>query len=231
MKTFIIFDIDGTLLYSNKIDSKCFAESYETKFGKKFPSIDWTDFPHVTDHTIFGTAFRTHFNRTATAAEITDFENDFVALMQQKRKETPEEFREVPGARQTIENLLSDDRFEVGIATGGWQKPARFKLNHIGIDYTELHDGYADRKETREDIIKEAIEKAAQRQAKYDRIVYVGDAIWDVTTTRNMNLPLIGIRRNGDREVLERAGARHILQDYSDYNAFLEMVDVAETPV
>ena len=230
MKTFIIFDIDGTLLYSNKIDSLCFAESYETKFGRKFPSIDWTDFPHVTDHTIFGTAFYRHFSRRATNEEVADFQNDFVALMQRKRQETPAAFKEVPGARRTIENLLQDERFEVGIATGGWQKPARFKLAHIGINYEMLHDGYADNKATREDIVNAAVKKAAVRKAKYDRIVYVGDAIWDVTTTRNMNLPLIGIRRNGDREVLEKAGARHILQDYRDYEGFLKMVQEAEVP-
>jgi len=231
MKTLVIFDIDGTLLYSNKIDSRCFAESYEAVFNYPFPSIDWRDYPHVTDHTIFGTVFQKQFNRTATEEELDTFQTDFVERMKKKRVETPEEFQEVPGARITIENLLKDEHFAVGIATGGWQRPARFKLTHIGIDYTNIFDSYADYKETRDDIVNESIDKAKAIHTDFQRIVYVGDAIWDVTTTRGMNLPLIGIRRNGDRHVLADAGAKHILQDYTDYDLFLEMVEKAEVPV
>jgi len=230
MKTLIIFDIDGTLLYSNKIDSECFAESYEAVFDYAFPSIDWRDYPHVTDHTIFGTVFKKQFNRPVTAEELDKFQTDFVERMQERRMKTPKEFQEVPGARQTIENLLNDERFAVGIATGGWQKPARFKLRHIGLDYTNIFDSYADDKVTREDIINESIDNAKKQHVDFQRIVYVGDAIWDVKTTRNMNLPLIGIRRNGDRHVLENEGATTILQDYSDYGAFMDMMERAEVP-
>ena len=230
MKTLIIFDIDGTLLYSNKIDSQCFSDSYEAVFDYTFPSIDWRDYPHVTDHTIFGTVFKKQFNRLVTAEELDRFQTDFVNRMQQKRVETPEEFKEVPGARQTVDRLLSDDKFAVGIATGGWQRPAQFKLRHIGIDYTNIFDSYADYKETRDDIVNESIDNARKQHSDFQRIVYVGDAVWDVKTTRDMNLPLIGIRRNGDRHILEDEGATHILQDYSDYGAFMDMVEVAGVP-
>jgi len=230
MKTLIIFDIDGTLLYSNKIDSECFAESYEAVFDYTFPSIDWRDFPHVTDHTIFGTVFKKQFNRPVTTEELDRFQSDFVERMQERRVKTPQEFQEVPGARKTVDNLLNDERFAVGIATGGWQRPARFKLRHIGLDYTNIFDSYADYKVTRDDIINESIDNARKEHTDFQRIVYVGDAVWDVKTTRGMNLPLIGIRRNGDRHILENEGATTILQDYSDYGAFLDMVDKAEVP-
>lgn len=230
MKTLIIFDIDGTLLYSNKIDSKCFADSYEVVFGQAFPSIDWRDYLHVTDHTIFGTVFDKQFNRLVTEEELDRFQTDYIERMRQKRVEAPHDFKEVPGARQTVENLLKDDRFVVGIATGGWKRPGQFKLRHIGINYADIFDSYADYKVTRDDIVKESIDNARIQHADFQRIVYVGDAVWDVTTTRNMKLPLIGIRRNGDHHVLESEGATHVLQDYSDYEAFLEMVENAEVP-
>ena len=35
MSTFVIFDIDGTLLYSNKIDSQCFADTYQEIYQNK----------------------------------------------------------------------------------------------------------------------------------------------------------------------------------------------------
>ena len=76
------------------------------------------------------------------------------------------------------------------------------------------------------DILNEAIAKT--RHLPIGRTVYVGDAIWDVTTTRNMQIPLIGIRIKGDTETLTSAGAQHVITDYSDYDGFLDLVERAE---
>ena len=47
---------------------------------------------------------------------------------------------------------------------------------------------------TREAIIQEAIGHAQQDMQQIDRIVYIGDAEWDVITTRNLQIPFVGIR-------------------------------------
>lgn len=223
MKTLVIFDIDGTLLYSNKLDSQCFADSYQRVFGKVFPTIDWTKFDHVTDHTIFHTAFHTHFNTACPVEDLHRFQDDYIGLMAQRRVETPHEFSEVPGAKGIINNLLEDDQYTVGIATGGWKRPALFKLDHIGIDISAIYDSYADDKHTREEILQESIDRA---KIDHDiaKIVYVGDAIWDVKTTNTMGLPLIGIRRDGDHDVLHRLGVQHVLSDYSDAKRFIDII-------
>ena len=225
MKTFLLFDIDGTLLFSNAIDSRCFASSYEAMFGETFPSIDWRQYPHVTDHVIFRTVFTRHFGREASAQERQAFENHYVAQLQQKRRDEPEEFREVPGAAQCWRHLQHDDRFVLGIATGGWRAPAQIKLGHVGIDPVPTYAGYADGMEQRNHILQSAIDLA---QAEHDisSIVYIGDAIWDVRTTQQMNLPLIGIRRAGDHEVLLKEGVKVVLSDYQDLRAFYQAVDL-----
>jgi len=72
-----LFDIDGTLLFSNKVDSKCFAQTFEEEYKQEFPSIDWNEFPHVTDHTIFRTGFHQVHDRFPLDHEIEDFRNKF----------------------------------------------------------------------------------------------------------------------------------------------------------
>ena len=230
-KTLIIFDIDGTLLYSNKIDSECFAETYETQFGKPFPTIDWRKYPHVTDHTIFDTVIKEHFGRSATEMDIQQQQEHFVNLLKDRRVAVPEEFREVPGAKTAIERLLDDEKYVVGIATGGWKEPAILKLNHLGFPVEQFYASYADNKFTREDILSESISKARFEHADIQRIVYVGDAIWDVKTTRNMQLNFVGVRLKGDYEVLKKEGAETIVQNYEDYNHFLTSVHLAKPPV
>lgn len=228
--TLIIFDIDGTLLHSNRVDSQCFALAYENVFEKPFPTIDWRKYPHVTDTTIFNTVIQQHFGRQATDEDIHKQQDCFVELLKENRLKDPIRFAEVPNAKNTIEKLIEDERFVVGIATGGWQRPATLKLNHIGIPLETLHMSFADGKETREEIITASIQSAMQGRSGFDRIVYVGDAIWDVKTTRNMQLNFIGIRIKGDYEVLTREGASHVIENYKDYDQFLELIASSKVP-
>ncbi|MEO1262396.1 MAG: HAD family hydrolase [Bacteroidota bacterium] len=229
-KTLVIFDVDGTLVYSNKVDSQCFAETYQTIYKRKFPSIDWRRYPHVTDHTIFNAVIREQFDRPAEEKEIQYFQDHFVSLLEKGRQERPEEFMEVPNARATVLALLEDADFAVGIGTGGWRRPACLKLRHVGIPVEPLFMSAADGMETREDITHDAIRQAKEAHGDFGRIVYVGDAVWDVKTTRNLSLNFVGIRRTGDCHVLHELGAEIVLKDFSDQTAFLEAIQRATPP-
>lgn len=227
----VIFDVDGTLVYSKKKDSQCFADTYQAVYKRRFPTIDWKKYPHVSDTTIFKTVIQEHFNRIPDEVEEENFRQQFVANIIENRKQTPAEFKAVPYAKQTIENLLADDRFIIGVATGGWKAPAIVKLNFVNIPTEPLIITGADGKITREDITNETINKALQIHGKFDRIVYVGDAIWDVATTRNMGLPLIGIRRKGDLDFLSTKGVGLVLKDFEDYSTFLTGVLEVGVPI
>jgi len=229
-RTLVIFDIDGTLLYSNKIDSQCFAEVYQRRYRQPFPTIDWTYFPHVVDTTIFATVIREQFGREPEEAEVIAFQEEFVELLEVKRQLNPDDFREVPNAKSCIEQLLTNEQYRVGIATGGWQRPAMVKLRHVGIPTAPLLISCADGKVSREEILQEVIDQAAAEQEEINRVVYIGDAIWDVQTTRNMQLPFIGLRREGDHHHLLDAGAHAVISDYSDYRRFLQLIAEVETP-
>ena len=231
MKTLVIFDIDGTLVYSNKIDSLCFSQAYQETYHEPFPTIDWRKYPHVTDHTIFRTVIQDQFGRIPDAAEMKIFQDRFVELINVKRVEAPEEFFEVPGAKATIDRLIEEDNIAIGIATGGWERPARIKLAFVNINMDPLYMSFADNKVTREDIINESIALAKVDHPHFDRIVYVGDAIWDVTTTRNMQMPLIGIRRNGDLDFMTQKGVKWVFADYHDFDDFRKAIDEAEPPL
>ena len=231
MKTLVIFDIDGTLVHSNKVDSNCFSQTYLEIYGEEFPSIDWRVYPHVTDHTIFGTVIQEQFGRKPDQKEIDTFQDHFVKLIEEKRAVAPEEFHEVPGAKLMIDRMIEDSQFAIGIATGGWEKPARVKLDFVNINTEPIYKAFADNHVTREDIVNTSIRLAKADHKNFKRIVYVGDAIWDVTTTRKMKIPLVGIRIHGDHEVLKKEGTNVVLSNYNNYERFLEAVEEALPPV
>lgn len=222
-KTLYLFDIDGTLLYSDKRDSQCFADSYGTIFGRSFPTIDWTRFPEVTDHVIFRTAFHDHFNRHPSEEEKTVFEQHYTAALTQVRGEEPRAFPEVPGAVAYWRRLEDDPEAVLGVATGGWRLPQSIKLAHIGLPAPPPYAGFADGMHSRVDVLQSAID-LARGHHPIDRIVYFGDAVWDVTTCRKMDIPLVGVRRRGDHHRLTDLGLEHVITDFTDHNAVDRMV-------
>lgn len=227
----VIFDVDGTLIFSEKRDSLAFAATYEKIYRQAFPGIDWHTYPHVTDTTIFDSVIRRHFGRPSTEGEIARFQERYVSLLQHNRQASPHYYQEVPGARRAVAALEQDGRHLVGVATGGWKRSAEVKLEHVGITVDHRLFSGADGKAEREQIIAEVICRAEELHGgPFRKVVYIGDAIWDVQTTRNMQLAFIGVRRLGDLALLQDAGARHVIRDYQDFDAFLRLIDEAEPP-
>ncbi len=224
MKTLIIFDIDGTLTISDSKDSISFADSYQEVFDRDFRSIDWRQYQHVTDHTIFHSVYEEHFGQICPPAELIRFQNHYVDSLKAGRQRSPHHYREVPGAKSLLNQLHQDDRFVIGIGTGGWRDPQLVKLNHVDISVQHIYDSYADDKETREQILQASIDDS-KKHHDIQKVVYIGDAIWDLHTTTNMNIPFIGIRHKGDHEFFTDRGVQHVLTDLSDPDQFLGMVD------
>ena len=230
MKRLLLFDVDGTLVYSLRRDSQAFAKLFKERYGHDFPSIDWEHYPHVSDTTIFGHAYYECIGKWPSQEERNVFKLEFIKALKVNRQRTPEHFNEIPGASQLIANLIQKKEFDVAIATGGWEGPARVKLNHVNIQFDSKVLVGADGKPTREKILGEAIEKAKRVNPLLKDVVYIGDAIWDVRTTRNMNLPLVGIRHKGDADYLHNAGVTTVIRNYIDEDAFYAAVENARPP-
>lgn len=229
-KTLVIFDVDDTLLNSMSHDSRSFSQTFLDLYGQPLATIDWSTYPHVTDTTIFNTAFELLHRRLPEPEEVEIFRNRFVELIMANRANDPDGFHEISGALDMVNFLLDHDDYLVGIATGGWMAPAKAKLAFKGFDIAPIFDSYADHKETREEILMESVNKA--RQSHEDiRPVYLGDAIWDVQTTRNLSMDFIGVRHRSDYQVLENQGATQIISDYHNVQGFLQMLDQATPPL
>lgn len=230
MGLLVIFDIDGTLLFSNKIDSQLFSETFESRYGQKFPSIDWDYFPHVTDHTIFTMGYAEIHEETPTAKEIIDFQDEFAERISLAREKTPEEFMPVPGVQDLFARLHLAPDYHLAIATGGWSKPARVKLEHVGLFHDDLVISAADNQPTREDIVNQAKALCQDRNYRWKQEVYIGDASWDVRTCRNLAMPFIGLRRDGDHNVLLEQGVNRVFSNYNEPDVFLEALHAAQVP-
>jgi phosphoglycolate phosphatase len=152
-----------------------------------------------------------------------------VDILRAELARTPERFAPIDGARGILDHLRSRG-WGVALATGAWGASARTKLGAVGLA-ADIPMACADDAESREEIVRLAWERAeGQAGFRFDRVVSVGDAPWDVRTARSLGIPFVGIGGGPREEKLRAAGARTVLPHLADRPAVLAALAAATIP-
>src|SRR4051794_20144049 len=77
----VMFDIDGTLTKTMKIDEECFVRSLAEIHGFTDVETDWSRYKHTTDSGIFHEIHLACAGRLPSDAEVSHFRQHFVALL------------------------------------------------------------------------------------------------------------------------------------------------------
>jgi phosphoglycolate phosphatase-like HAD superfamily hydrolase len=225
----VIFDIDGTLVESVRIDSDCFVRAFEEAFAIRGIDTAWERYEHATDPWITRAILRRHFRREPREAELARVRGAFLQLI--ARAGGHDSFQEIPGARSALRRLSAEAGWQSAVASGSWRETGLLKLQSAGLAWQPFVAAFGDDALTREDIIRTARRRAEEHHGRAARrVAYVGDAIWDVRTCRNLGLPFVGVGRNGHAEMLRAAGAATVVADYCDFGAFRRALETAEVP-
>ena len=227
-----IFDIDGTLTETDHVDDICFLQALAGAHEITDISTDWAAYPHTTDSAILSHIFLERLNREPDEAELQKFKNCFVKSLEEYRAKDSSLFSEIVGASSMLQHLNQETEWRVAIASGAWRVSGELKLGVAGIDVNDYPASFADDGLSREEILRSTIAKAKKRyqQNGFVRIVSIGDGLWDVRTARNLNFPFLGRGSGARAEKLRRAGATHVLQDFSDYGKLMRCLEEADIP-
>ena len=231
-----IFDIDGTLTDTSAMDNRCFERALAEVFGFSESLDEWHACPHVSDSGLLQFVFEQKLRRPPDEAEVERFQKHFLSLMNEAVAAAPHTAAPINGAVTAFANMLDETDWAVAIATGCWQASAHFKLRQASVDFMRVPLAHSDQLPAREDILTDALAQAKShyqirlKRADFERVVYIGDALWDVRTTRNLRMPFVGIAHGERAERLRDAGASHVLPDYTDYPLFLAALHSAEVP-
>jgi phosphoglycolate phosphatase-like HAD superfamily hydrolase len=219
----VIFDIDGTLTETMKVDEECFVRSFEDVFGFVNIDTDWSHYPHTTDPGIFSDVFASRTGRTATAQEVSQFRQHFIQLLAATSSRSP--FAPVAGADRLLSRLAQDGSHRVSLATGGWRDCARLKMASAGMCFDDHPAASADDALDRESIMKLSMQRAVERYGEsFACAVYVGDGVWDARACRSLGIPFIGIGTGSRATRLSAEGAVCVFPDFSDADIFLRGV-------
>jgi phosphoglycolate phosphatase-like HAD superfamily hydrolase len=219
----VMFDIDGTLTETMKVDEECFVRSFQDVFGFADIDTDWSHYPRTTDSGIFHDVFMGRIGRSPTGQEVSRFRQYFIQLLAAASSRSP--FAPVAGADGLLSRLTLGGSHWVSLATGGWRDSARLKMASAGMCFDDHPAASADDALERESIMRLSRQRAAERYGEsFTCTVYVGDGVWDVRACRSVGIPFIGIGTGSRATRLSAEGAVCVFPDFSDVDMFLTSV-------
>lgn len=231
MSHLVIFDIDGTLTKTNTADERCYELAVRQMIHEDFIAFEPDGFEHYTDSSIVRELYPKLLNRAATESEVEAFKEFYLSVLSWLAKQRPAEFLPVEGAAAVLQSLPPE--WDIALATGCWRESAAIKLQSAGIAHAlSLPKGTASDALSRADIMRHAIAQAKGFYIKesYDKIVYIGDGIWDYRTCAQMQMPFIGIEAEGNTPKRVALGKHWLLTDYIDFEHFVRLLHSATAP-
>ena len=218
---YVIFDIDGTLADTKKVEDRCFMHAFEQTFNIDITNQKWEHFTDVTDWGITEEIIEREFGRKPHPAEYELMISNFVGKLQEEKTRDQSQFSEVNGAKDFFNELRGIENYKLGVATGSWEQSANMKLDSIRIDMDGICFSNSDYHKSREAITRDVISQLQMKtQAVPEQIIYFGDGEWDFKTCQNLGIRFIGIDIEGDGK-LDKLGAQTVFRDYRNKEAIL----------
>ncbi len=228
-----IFDIDGTLTDTNSVDDQCFIEAMAQAHNITQIDTNWSAYPHTTDSAITLHIFQEKLGRAPQTEEVTTFKECFVNLLEAQHESAQAQFGEIYGAAAALKRMRHESGWAVAIATGCWKSSAMLKLKAALIEIDWIPAAYAEDGLSREEILEAAASRALKQQGQrsFEKIVSIGDGLWDVRAARSLKFAFLGIGYGEAEARLRQAGASHVIKDFADYSRLMKCLDEAEIPV
>lgn len=219
--TTLLFDIDGTLLLSQRAGGRAIDTVFERVFGR--PRSIELRLHGRTDRGILTELFAAE-GRELTDADFDDFISRYLQELDQNLHRQPATV--LPGVSQLLPWLVERPQFAVGLLTGNVRQGAKTKLRHTGLEQYFEFGGYGDSHAHRDDVAREAAGAARnhlQQRFCPASVVVIGDTVHDITCGKAIGAKTLAVLTGGASEAeLAAAGPDWICPDLSQGFSILQ---------
>src|SRR5260370_27171052 len=118
----VMFDIDGTLTETMKVDEEYFVRLFKDVFGFADIDTDWSHYPRTTDSGIFHDVFTSRIGRPPTAQDVSRFRQHFIQLLATASSQSP--FAPIAGSDRLLSRLAQGWARPVWLCAGGCRSSA-----------------------------------------------------------------------------------------------------------
>ena len=226
----ILFDIDGTLLWTNGAGRRAIHRALLDEMGTAGP-IDGYRFDGKTDPQIVRELLEMAGHPECRSDDrITAVCSRYVDLLTAELAKPTQTTKLYPGIKDllaALEPYESDGRALVGLLTGNVEQGAALKLRSAGLDPARFVVGaFGSDSHARADLPAVAAQRAAVRTGRRFTgadLVVVGDTPDDVACARPMGARTVAVATGFfDTVALRAAGATHVFANLTDTQAVLD---------
>lgn len=226
----ILFDIDGTLLWTDGAGRRAIHRALLDEMGTAGP-IDGYRFDGKTDPQIVRELLELAGHPEYQSDDrITAICRRYVDLLTAELAKPTQATRIYPGIKDllaALEPYEADGRALVGLLTGNVESGATLKLRSAGLDPVRFVVGaFGSDSHRRSELPAVAAERAARRTGRRFSgadIVIVGDTPDDVACGRPIGARTVAVATGFyDTAALRAAGATHVFENLSDTDVVLQ---------
>ncbi len=222
----VLFDIDGTLITTNGVAKKTFAEALEKLFSVPNAAREY-DFAGKTDQQIFQDIMSAAGLDEASIERAQESAlNTFLDMLEQRI--TNDAVTVLPGVRELLDALSLESTVTLGLLTGNMLRGARIKLTPPGLMQYFSFGAFGSDAPQRHALPSIAVERAYHRTGYLFRekeIVVIGDTPHDIECGRHLNVRTVAVATGGkSRETLAGHNPDFIFNDFTDTESVLEAI-------
>jgi phosphoglycolate phosphatase-like HAD superfamily hydrolase len=229
MSKLVLFDIDGTLVLTGGAGIRAMNRAGESVLGLA-NLLDGVPVAGRTDWIILHDALKNAghdldeelFERMREAHH--DFLREEILLPGDGVKDV------MPGIRELLPLLRSRDDVALGLLTGNFEEAARIKLGHFDLwDYFRC-GAFGDDAADRNALVPFAVDRARAcglGDFDYADVIVIGDTPSDVACANAVGaVPVAVATGTYTVDQLRKTGAEIVLDDLSDIESFVRMIEV-----
>ena len=225
MKKLILWDIDGTLIRTNRAGIAALVRAFAGIHGRE-PDMTNVEVAGRTDRYIIRRMLEEHGIDPAPANVHSVLEG-YLQLLQAEIQTRPG--RILPGILELLETLHRREDAVQGLLTGNVQRGARIKLEHYRVWHYFEFGAFGDDSPLRNELGPHAVRRARERhevEFAPERTFVIGDTPHDVECGKVIGARTIAVATGTFTvEQLAAHAPTATFTDFSDTAAFLRVID------
>jgi len=214
----VLFDIDGTLIFSGYAGSNALKRTFEKFYGLKEP-LKGIRPDGMTDPEIIREIFRKNLKREVNKEEMEKVLKEYIENL----KETVwnKDYKVFEGVKELLIHLKENKNFLIGLATGNIYEGAKIKLLPSNLwDFFEI-GGFASDSERREEILiiaKKRADEYVKNKGEIKKVIVIGDTPLDIIAAKKAGfIPIAVATGNFKKEELEIYKPFYVFENFKDY--------------
>lgn len=232
MPKLVLFDIDGTLVLTGGAGLRAMNRAGASVLGRP-DLLDGIQVAGRTDSIILQDALR-KIGRALDDDLFARIREAYLSSLREEILHPGTGTKAVlPGITELLPVLDARDDVLLGLVTGNFEQGARIKLEYFDLWQYFRCGAYGDDAADRNQLVPFAVARARESgvgTVPYEDVFVIGDTPHDVACARAVGAVPIAVATGGSTiDELRRTGAGAVLEDLSDTEGFMALLDAARS--